>query len=144
MCIITHFHATHMHTHTHARARAHACTHAKKRGWDCSVGVFKHPCIVLVYCWQKPSLSFLSLPPTCKHTPHTLCTAYYNDLVVGAVCCRVETEGDKHRMYIMTLGCLAPYRRLGIGTCAKIFICCVVAIRPCVVVLPCSHVHQIL
>ncbi|CAI8006174.1 N-alpha-acetyltransferase 50, partial [Geodia barretti] len=42
--------------------------------------------------------------------------AYFNDLVVGAVCCRVETEGDKHRMYIMTLGCLAPYRRLGIGT----------------------------
>ena len=47
---------------------------------------------------------------TCTHT------AYFNDLVVGGVCCRVETEGDKHRMYIMTLGCLAPYRRLGVGT----------------------------
>ena len=36
--------------------------------------------------------------------------------MVGGVCCRVETEGEKHRMYIMTLGCLAPYRRLGVGT----------------------------
>ena len=49
------------------------------------------------------------------HTHTLYCAAYFNDLVVGAVCCRVETEGDKHRMYIMTLGCLAPYRRLGIG-----------------------------
>ena len=51
--------------------------------------------------------------------PHT---AYFNDLVVGAVCCRVEMEGDKHRMYIMTLGCLAPYRRLGVGTKSLSFI----------------------
>ena len=48
--------------------------------------------------------------------------AYYNDVVVGAVCCRVDVstpEGggqQKRKLYIMTLGCLAPYRRLGIGT----------------------------
>lgn len=44
--------------------------------------------------------------------------AYYNDVVVGAVCCRVDVnEADqKRKLYIMTLGCLAPYRRLGIGT----------------------------
>jgi len=48
--------------------------------------------------------------------------AYYNDVVVGAVCCRVDVtnpeEGQiaKKKLYIMTLGCLAPYRRLGIGT----------------------------
>lgn len=42
--------------------------------------------------------------------------AYYNDIVVGGVCCRIETEGTQRRIYIMTLGCLAPYRRLGVGT----------------------------
>ena len=41
--------------------------------------------------------------------------AYFNDIVVGGVCCRIETEGDQRRLYIMTLGVLAPYRRLGIG-----------------------------
>ncbi|XP_076350416.1 putative N-acetyltransferase san isoform X2 [Tachypleus tridentatus] len=42
--------------------------------------------------------------------------AYYNDIVVGAVCCRVDTSDSSRRLYIMTLGCLAPYRRLGIGS----------------------------
>jgi len=42
--------------------------------------------------------------------------AYYNDIVVGAVCCRVDLTENSRRLYIMTLGCLAPYRRLGIGS----------------------------
>jgi len=46
---------------------------------------------------------------------HIFHAAYFNDLVVGGVCCRVEVEGDQKKLYIMTLGVLAPYRRLGIG-----------------------------
>ena len=46
---------------------------------------------------------------------HGFYPAYFNDLVVGGVCCRVEVEGDVKRLYIMTLGVLAPYRRFGIG-----------------------------
>lgn len=44
--------------------------------------------------------------------------AYYNDIVVGAVCCRLDTDAKtgSRKLYIMTLGCLAQYRRLGIGT----------------------------
>jgi len=42
--------------------------------------------------------------------------AYFNDIVVGAVCCREDKTGGQRRLYIMTLGCLAPYRRYGIGT----------------------------
>lgn len=42
--------------------------------------------------------------------------AFFNDVVVGTVCCRIEQVDNERRLYIMTLGCLFTYRRLGIGT----------------------------
>lgn len=42
--------------------------------------------------------------------------AYFQDIVVGGVCCRVDTTEGVRSLYIMTLGVLAPYRRYGLGS----------------------------
>lgn len=48
------------------------------------------------------------LRPLCK-------LALYNDVPVGMVCCRVEPDGEDTHIYIMMLGVLPAYRRLGIA-----------------------------
>ncbi|KAL3077539.1 hypothetical protein niasHS_012245 [Heterodera schachtii] len=42
--------------------------------------------------------------------------AYFNDIIVGGVCCRIDVVDGAKKLYIMTLGTLAPYRRYGVGT----------------------------
>ncbi|KAF8965344.1 N-alpha-acetyltransferase 50 [Entomortierella lignicola] len=44
---------------------------------------------------------------------------YFNDICVGAVCCRkeaIEETTTMQNLYIATLGVLAPYRHLGLGS----------------------------
>ena len=50
-----------------------------------------------------------------------LAVAYFNDIVVGGVCCRVETEVMVKKLYIMILILLVAYRKLGVG---MYFMCC--------------------
>ena len=58
------------------------------------------------------SLSLSPPPPSLFR----LLVAYYNDILIGAIACRLEAKGDgKAKLYIMTLGVLAPYRDLGVG-----------------------------
>lgn len=45
--------------------------------------------------------------------------ASFTDIAVAVVCCRVDHSQTLKRLYIVTLGCLAPYRWLGTGT--KVF-----------------------
>ncbi|CAK5087184.1 unnamed protein product [Meloidogyne enterolobii] len=42
--------------------------------------------------------------------------AYFNDIIVGGVYCRIDNLDGIKKLYIMTLGTLAPYRRFGVGT----------------------------
>ncbi|KAG9005983.1 hypothetical protein FRB94_002147 [Tulasnella sp. JGI-2019a] len=44
---------------------------------------------------------------------------YYNDIPVGTICCRIEKEpssSELGRLYIMTMGVLAPYRSRKVGS----------------------------
>jgi len=41
---------------------------------------------------------------------------YFNDVPVGSICCRLETKEGKTKLYLMSMGILAPYRSRGLGS----------------------------
>ena len=43
--------------------------------------------------------------------------AYFQGFVIGSVCCRIEPgEGGRKKLYIITLGVLAAYRKRGVAS----------------------------
>lgn len=51
----------------------------------------------------------------CAPVVYSIIIVLHNDVVIGAVCCRIEAVENQKRIYIMTLGLLAPYRGYKIG-----------------------------
>jgi len=41
---------------------------------------------------------------------------YFNDVPVGTICCRLETKDGLTKLYLMTMGVLAPYRDRRLGS----------------------------
>ncbi|KAF9469895.1 N-acetyltransferase NAT13 [Collybia nuda] len=41
---------------------------------------------------------------------------YYNDVPVGTICCRLENKDNQTKLYLMTMGILAPYRSRCLGS----------------------------
>eukprot|EP01024_Parvocaulis_polyphysoides_P031928 TRINITY_DN28744_c0_g3_i3.p3 TRINITY_DN28744_c0_g3~~TRINITY_DN28744_c0_g3_i3.p3 ORF type:complete len:184 (-),score=21.15 TRINITY_DN28744_c0_g3_i3:305-817(-) len=41
--------------------------------------------------------------------------AYHNDVLIGAIACRLEKQGSSVKLYLMTLGVLSNYRNMGVG-----------------------------
>lgn len=76
-----------------------------------TLGLLKHLNAVLfpIYYHQKYYTQALASGPFSK-------LAFYRDTCVGSITCRVEKTLGGRRLYILTLGVLAPYRRLGIGS----------------------------
>lgn len=48
--------------------------------------------------------------------------AYHSGVLVGAIACRLEAHGNAAKMYIVTLGVLAPYRGMRVGKICSILL----------------------
>ena len=74
------------------------------------------------FCEDRRHLRALRSQHTALLAPRSRpCAAYYDDIFVGTVGCRVEPiDGTPHkRLYIAVLAVLAPYRDRGIGACSR-------------------------
>lgn len=85
----------------------------------------------------QESHPLLTIPRACP-TP-----AYIDGTLVGGIMCRLEAQGGGARLYIVSLGVLAPYRSAGIGalqaqSCARVQYDCTSVQRAVLLAAGCS------
>ncbi|KAL6310350.1 N-acetyltransferase NAT13 [Sparassis latifolia] len=68
------------------------------------------------FCKLSASMSSLLRTVRQFHSASQFIAVYYNDVPVGTICCRMETRDGQSKLYLMTMGILAPYRSRGLGS----------------------------
>jgi ribosomal protein S18 acetylase RimI-like enzyme len=76
--------------------------------------LYASPSIRGRFCaWRTRARAFIICTPasSCR----AVFTVFLRDVLVGAICCRLEPTDEGFKLYVLTLGVLEAYRRLGLA-----------------------------